>query len=231
MALFAIADLHLSLGTNKPMDIFGERWRNYVEKIEQGWRANVSETDTVIIAGDFSWAMNFEELIPDFDFLESLPGKKLLMKGNHDYWWSTVTKLNALKAQKGYDSIDFMFNTAHLCSGIAACGSRGWDIFASTGHDDKIVRRENGRLKTSCELASKLEGEPVVFMHYPPVSPASCKDEFIEVMQQYNVKRCYYGHIHYSGAGRVFQGEKFGINFKLISADMLNFVPEKISID
>ena len=230
MGVYAIADLHLSLGSDKPMDVFGGRWRNYVEKIKTGWMQTVSENDTVIIPGDVSWAVTQEELKPDFDFLESLPGKKLIMKGNHDYWWSTIKKLNEFITACGYKTISFIFNSAVLAEGIAVCGSRGWDIFAATGHDDKIIRRENGRLTVSCEHAIALGGEPVAFMHYPPVSPASVRDEFIEVLQKYGIKRCYYGHIHHSGAGRVFEGEKFGITFKLISADQLDFIPERIDI-
>lgn len=230
MGLYAISDLHLSLGTNKPMDVFGGRWVNYVEKIKNNWCATVTDDDTVIIPGDLSWAMNFEELEPDFDFIESLPGKKVLMKGNHDYWWSTLKKLNEFIKEKEYKTIKFLFNSAYFTDGISVCGSRGWDIFGTTGHDDKIVRRENGRLTVSCLEGQKLGGELIAFMHYPPVSPTSTKDEFIEVLQNFGVKRCYYGHIHHSGAGRVFEGEKFGITFKLISADQLDFIPERIDI-
>ena len=230
MGVYAIADLHLSLGTDKPMDVFGGRWRNYVEKIKNGWTETVTDEDTVIIPGDFSWAVTQEELKPDLDFLEALPGKKVLMKGNHDYWWSTMKKLNEMLTLGGYKTISLLFNNAVRANDIAVCGSRGWDIFAATGHDDKMIRRENGRLTASCEQAQKLGGELVAFMHYPPVSPASTRDEFIEVLVKYGIKRCYYGHIHHSGAGRVFEGEKFGITFKLISADQLDFIPERIDI-
>jgi len=228
MALFAISDLHLSLGTDKPMDYFGGRWVNYVEKLKNAWCDTVTDEDTVIIPGDLSWAMNFEQLKPDFDFIESLPGKKVLMKGNHDYWWSTITKLNNFIEENGYKTISFLFNSALLSNGVSVCGSRGWDIFAAAEHDEKMVNRENLRLTASCKIGKELGGELVAFMHYPPVSPSSGKDEFISVLQSFGITRCYYGHIHHSGAGRVFEGEKFGISFKLISADTLNFTPIRI---
>ena len=148
MALYAIADLHLSLGTDKPMDVF-RGWENYVERLEKNWRALVTEEDTVVIAGDISWGMRLEETVQDFTFLESLPGKKLLLKGNHDYWWSTRSKIEAFFAAQGFCSMELVFNSAVRVGDITVCGTRGWLYNAETPEDRKIVARENGRLTLS----------------------------------------------------------------------------------
>lgn len=228
MSLFAIADLHLSLGVNKPMDIFGTRWENAVEKLEKNWRAAVTDADTVVIAGDFSWGMTADEALPDLKFLDGLPGKKLLMKGNHDYWWSTLKKLNALLEENDLKTIGFLFNNAYPVGDQTVCGSRGWNIFGASDQDNKLLRREVLRLEASCKEALALGGEPVVFMHYPPLSPVSDCTLFSDVLSRYGIKRCFYGHLHYGGKGRAFEGEKDGVTYKLISADVINFDPVRI---
>lgn len=228
MALFAIADLHLSLGVDKPMDVFGARWENAVEKLEKNWRAAVTDDDTVVIAGDFSWGMTAAEALPDLKFLDSLPGKKLLMKGNHDYWWSTLTKLKALLEENELKTIDFLFNNAYPIGDKTVCGSRGWNIFGASDQDNKLLRREVMRLDASCKEALKLGGEPIVFMHYPPLSPVSDCTLFSDVLSRHGIKRCFYGHLHYGGKGRAFEGEKDGVTYQLISADVINFDPVRI---
>lgn len=228
MPLFAMADLHLSLGSDKPMDVFGGKWKNYVNKIEDGWRSTVSEQDTVVLAGDISWAMNFEQLLPDFLFLESLPGKKILIKGNHDYWWNTVTKLQAFLEANSLTTFSFLFNNAFRVGDISVCGTRGWDIFSAAEHDDLIRRREAGRLRASLEYAAQFGGEPVVFIHYPPVNDRSRGDELLDTIHDFGVRRCYYGHIHSGGLGRAFRGEKFGVDYRLISADVVDFKPVRV---
>lgn len=157
MALYAIADLHLSLGTDKPMDVF-RGWENYVERLEKNWRALVTEEDTVVIAGDISWGMRLEETGKDFAFIESLPGKKLLLKGNHDYWWSTRNKIETFFAQKGFKTMQLVFNSAERVGDITVCGTRGWLYNAETAEDKKIVARENGRLIASLNAAKALGG-------------------------------------------------------------------------
>ena len=155
MSLFAIADLHLSLGSDKPMDVFGGKWKNYVEKIKDGWYEAVSPEDTVVLIGDISWAQTFEQLLPDFALLESLPGRKIIIKGNHDYWWGTLTKLEAFLAQNHLETISFLFNNAYRVGDISVCGTRGWDIFSATGHDEKIRRREAGQPPVELRLDPK----------------------------------------------------------------------------
>ena len=225
MSLFAIADLHLSLGVDKPMDIFGARWENAVEKLENNWRAKITDADTVVIAGDVSWGMTAQEALPDLQFLNRLPGKKLLMKGNHDYWWSTLKKLHALLEEHDLSTIDFLFNNAYPVGEKTVCGSRGWNIFGDSAQDNKLLRREVMRLEVSCKEALQTGGEPVVFMHYPPLSPMSSCTLFSDVLSKYGIKKCYYGHLHAGGKGRAFEGVKDGVTYQLISADVIQFNP------
>ena len=168
MALFTIGDLHLSFGCDKPMDVF-PGWKDYTARLEQNWRAVVSDQDTVVIAGDISWAMKLEETEADFSFLESLPGKKWLLKGNHDYWWTTRKKMEAYFKEKGFSSLGILFNSAETVGDVSICGTRGWFYDAESDADKKILNREVGRLNTSIALAKATGKEPVVFLHYPPV--------------------------------------------------------------
>jgi len=226
MSLFAIADLHLSLGTNKPMDIF-KGWDNYVERLEKNWRAVVGEEDTVVIAGDISWAMRIEDSVADFAMIHSLPGKKLILKGNHDYWWTTRKKMEEFFAENGFTSIGIIYNSAESVGEYAVCGTRGWFYDAElSGEDQTVLLREVGRLNLSLDAAEKTGLEPVVFLHYPPLYAQSECGEMMEVLRARGIKRCYYGHIHGGRAAeKAVAGVVDGIEFFLIACDSLNFTP------
>ncbi len=225
MSLFAIADLHLSLGSNKPMDVF-EGWQNYTEKLEQNWRSIVKDEDTVVIAGDISWAMKLEETYQDFSFIHSLPGQKLMLKGNHDYWWSTKKKIDTYFSENGFDSIRIVHNNAVAVGDIAVCGTRGWLYNAETAEDKKIVNREVGRLNASLDDAARQGKEPLVFLHYPPVYDNLECTEILNVLTERGINQCYFGHIHGSQAAkRAITGEYRGIKMHLISCDHVRFMP------
>ncbi len=197
-----------------------------MEKLEKNWRAVVSEDDTVVIAGDISWAMRMEEAEKDFAFIHSLPGKKLILKGNHDYWWSTRKKIDEFLASKDFYSIRVIHNDAFVADGMALCGTRGWLYNAESDEDVKIVNREVGRLNASIDDGVRQGGEPVVFLHYPPVyDDAECK-EILDVLVRRGIRTCYFGHIHGSQAAkRAITGEYCGVKMVLISCDYLGFMP------
>ena len=224
MALFAIADLHLSMGTDKPMDIF-KGWHDYSSRLQNNWRKLVGENDTVVVAGDISWAMRLEECYEDFKFLNSLPGKKILLKGNHDYWWATKKKIDEYLKANGFDTISILFNNSFTVDGVTICGSRGWYYDADTDADIKVINREVGRLKLSLDSVKDTES-PVVFLHYPPVySELECK-EIMDVLKDYGIKECYYGHLHGSHTHKnAVTGMYKGINMHLISTDYVDFTP------
>ena len=229
MAVYAIADLHLSLGTDKPMDIFSG-WNDYVKRLENNWRRLINESDTVVIAGDVSWAMKLEECYEDFSFLHSLPGKKLLLKGNHDYWWSTKKKMDEYLYENGFRSIEIVFNNAYAVDGIAVCGTRGWNYESAGEKDMRILNREIGRLNASINEAKKTGFEPVVFLHYPPVYDTIVCVELIEALKAQGIKRCYYGHLHGSNTHKhAIIGDYEGINFQLISCDYTEFYPVPVA--
>ncbi len=195
MSLFTIGDTHLSFGVNKPMDVF-RGWVDYVDRLRDNWRELVQEDDTVLVAGDISWGMSLNEALPDLRFLDELPGKKIFIKGNHDYWWETKTKMERFFAENSITTISILFNNAYLVEGKALCGTRGWFYDTREAADEKIINREAGRLRTSIEAALKLEGEPVVFLHYPPVYAGKECPEIMSVILEYGIKKCYYGHVH-----------------------------------
>ena len=225
MAVYAIADLHLSFGSDKPMDVFGG-WTNYTDRIRENWQRLVEPEDTVVIAGDISWAMKLTETEADFRFIDGLNGRKLLMKGNHDYWWSTKAKMDKYLADSGFESMSILHNNYYVCDGIALCGSRGWFYDAETDADMLILNREVGRLRMSIEPAVAAGHDPIVFLHYPPIYNNMECEEILSVLREYNIKKCFYGHIHGgSAAKRAFTGEKYGIQFRLISCDYLGFTP------
>lgn len=230
MAVFTIGDLHLSLGADKRMDIFSG-WENYVERIERHWRETVGEEDTVVLAGDISWGMSLEGALNDLRFLERLPGKKLLVKGNHDYWWATGAKMQGFFEQNGLNSFSLLHNNAYPCEGAVLCGSRGWLFERGEAHDRKILLREAMRLELSLKAGEAFPGERIVFLHYPPIYGEEVSPEIIEVLHRYQVGRCYYGHIHSAGCSRALCGEWDGINFQLVSADFLRFRPLKIATE
>lgn len=225
MALYAIADLHLSFGVDKPMDVF-QGWSNYTNRLESNWKSVVKPEDTVVIAGDISWAMKLHEAEADFRYIEQLPGRKLILKGNHDLWWSTRTKLELFFKQNGFSTISIIHNSAIRVGEQTVCGSRGWLYNSQTPEDKKIVNREVGRLKASLQDGEKLGGKPVAFLHYPPVYDTDCCDEILEVLEQYHIEDCYFGHIHGNQAAkRAVMGEYHGIRMHLISCDYLSFCP------
>lgn len=225
MSLYAIADLHLSLSSDKPMDVF-EGWKNYVSRLEKHWRAAVGEGDTVVVAGDISWAMKLEEAAADFHFLDSLPGRKLILKGNHDYWWSTRKKIEEFFVRNSIATVGIIHNSAEAAGGFAVCGTRGWLYDAESAEDRKIVAREVGRLNASLDAARALGGKPVVFLHYPPVYGGMECTEIMDVLAARRITDCYYGHIHGSAAARRSPtGEYRGVKMHLISSDYLGFQP------
>ena len=226
MAIYTIGDLHLSLGCEKPMDIF-PGWQGYMEKLEHHWNTLVHLEDTVVLAGDTSWAMKLEDTAADFSFLQRLPGQKLLLKGNHDYWWTTVKKMERFLQEKGFDSLHILHNNSILAEGLAVCGTRSWMFDVGEPHDEKVMNRELGRLRASLEAAPE-GAERVAFLHYPPVYPNANAQQVIDLLKEYNVKRCFYGHLHGNAIRFAVQGMVDGIEYRLISADALAFCPYKI---
>ena len=225
MSLFAIADLHLSLGEDKPMDIFAG-WNDYVTRLEKSWRSIITDNDTVVIAGDISWAMKLEETYTDFKFIDDLPGKKILLKGNHDYWWGTKSKIDKFLEANSLNSISILFNNSYVCDEYAICGTRGWFLENDTPEDVKVLNREASRLRASIDSAIKTDKEPVVFLHYPPVYAGTECSEIMNVLVEYNIKKCYYGHIHgQRNIRNAFEGKYKGIDFRLISCDKVSFTP------
>ena len=226
MAIYTIGDLHLSLGCEKPMDIF-PGWQGYMEKLERHWNTLVRPEDTVVLAGDTSWAMKLEDTVADFSFLQRLPGQKLLLKGNHDYWWTTVKKMERFLQDNGFDSLHILHNTSILAEGLAVCGTRSWMFDVGEAHDEKVMNRELGRLRASLDAAQE-GAERVAFLHYPPVYQNANAQQVIDLLKEYNVKRCFYGHLHGNAIRFAVQGMVDGIEYRLISADALAFCPYKI---
>lgn len=234
MSIFVIADLHLSFKNPKPMNIFGDNWENHEEKIKQDWLEKVKAEDVVVLPGDFSWAMNLEDAILDFAYLDALPGKKILLKGNHDYWWTTVTKMRAFLAEHDFTTIDFIYNNSYCHENYILTGTRGWTLNELEGNG-KILNRELLRLELSLQEGMKAYGEGkeiVVFMHYPPITHSAMLNHaelsFVELMKRYKVKRCMYGHLHARSHQDAIEGQVEGITFQLISGDYLDFHVMKI---
>lgn len=225
MSLFAIADTHLSFGTDKPMDSF-IGWNDYVSRLEKNWNSVVSSKDTVVIAGDISWAMNFDELKADFDFINSLNGEKIILKGNHDYWWNTANKMNKFIAENNFDKIKILHNNSYNVDGISVCGSRGWMFESEEAHDEKILNREVNRLKMSLDSAEC--DEKIVFLHYPPITTYCKCDEILNLLNEYGIKKCFFGHLHGVAAKLAVDDNVNGIDFKLISCDRLGFTPKLV---
>ncbi len=228
MALFVISDLHLSLGGSKPMDIF-QGWENHTERILNNWNNQVSDSDTVVVPGDISWGMSLKEAFADFKFIDDLPGKKILLKGNHDYWWTTMTKMNEWLLENEFNSISILNNNCVEAEGVAICGTRGWMIEEASEHDRKIFKRECSRLEASLQDANKKGIErKLAFLHYPPIFNHVKADEIIEVLNRYSVEHCFYGHLHGYSIGGAINSEIEGIKYKLVSADYLKFSPYRI---
>ena len=230
MALFAISDLHLPLGIEKPMNIFGKNWENYVSRIEENWQNTVSQDDTVVLAGDFSWATYLEESKKDFEFLNRLKGKKIMLKGNHDYWWGTLNKLKEFTESNGFSDIEFLQNNSFMYKDISICGSRGWTSPQLKGSEEdlKIYERELMRLELSLKSAKNPE-KIFAFTHFPPLMRDFSETSVSELLKKYGVSKVIYGHIHSSGIKNAFEGVRDGIEYMLVSADYREFLPVKIA--
>jgi len=228
--LFAIADLHLPLGIDKPMNVFGSAWDNYVERLADNWQSVVGENDIVVMPGDFSWATYLEQSVKDFEFLERLNGRKILSKGNHDYWWTTMGKLNAFKEKHGFKSIEFMQNNCLMYNDTAICGTRGWIHPAWDGFDEgdrKIFDREVIRAELSLKAAGEC-GDKVFFTHYPVSSSRLEANAMTELLKRYGVKEIVYGHLHGAAHRYAVTGEHDGVMYRLVSADYVQFMPQLI---
>lgn len=230
MSLYVIGDLHLCFGVpDKTMKIF-HGWDNYQELIEKNWSDLVKPQDTVVLAGDISWGMSLEQAKPDFKFIDRLPGAKIIIKGNHDYWWTTKKKMEDFMRSEGFETISILHNN-HFKYGdsYAICGTRGWVNMPGEAQDSKVMLREVQRLETSIKSAIENNLEPIVFMHYPPIFANNFNYDILEVLYRYKIKKCYYGHIHgRSGHNLCVQGTYDDIDFHLISGDYLQFFPEKV---
>lgn len=227
MALYAISDLHLAFNDDKPMDIFGEKWSRHDEKIKNNWTKKIKEDDTILIAGDISWAMRAEDSMLDLQWIDNLPGKKIISKGNHDYWWGSITKLNSK-----FENTKFLQNNFYEYGEYAICGTRGWicpgtDRF--TEKDKKIYLRELIRLKLSLDSAKKAGfNKYIVMLHYPPTNEKFEESGFIEIFKEYNVEKVIYGHLHGPSLSRVLNGMRDGIEYIMTSADFIDFDPRLI---
>jgi len=224
MALYAIGDLHLCLGAPKPMDVFGGAWTGYMEKLKSGLSA-IGPDDTTVLLGDLSWALSLSEATADFSWINDIPGRKIILKGNHDYWWSTAAKFYKF-CQKNNFSNQFILNNNHYeYDGFAVCGTRGWffEEERSGQHDEKVFKRELIRLESSLMSAGNMP--KIVFLHYPPRYKGYQCDEILEMLKKYDVRRCFYGHLHGASHGLAQEGLWDGIEFRLVSADYLNFIP------
>ena len=225
MSLYAIGDLHLSLGSDKPMDVFGGGWSNYMEKIRAGFGC-LGPDDVCVLCGDTSWGMNFEESLNDFRFLTELPGKKIILKGNHDYWWGTLTKMKAFFNENGIINIEFLHNNCFFYEDFAICGTRGWLMDGEPEFNGKIMAREAARLKASLTAAG--DAEKLCFFHYPPRFKDMVCHDLVDIMKAGGVKSCWYGHIHGAGHRFAVRGYVGGIAYEMVSADFLDFIPRKI---
>ena len=243
MSVYVIADTHLSLSVNKSMEIFKGRWNDYVEKLEKNWNETVTQSDSVIIAGDISWGSDFDECGKDFDFVNNtLNGNKYIIKGNHDYWWNTMNKMTNWLKEKNLDKIKIVHNNAYLCENIIICGTRGWFVGGEDGEEglseeemfnQKILHREVNRLDMSIQAAKKIKNdnpdcEIAAFIHYPPVYGDYVCEEIVDLLEREEIKRCYYGHIHNVNAGKVKRTYR-NIDFEVVSADYLRFTPMRVN--
>ncbi|QEK12764.1 serine/threonine protein phosphatase [Crassaminicella thermophila] len=228
MSLFVIGDLHLSFSVDKPMDIFGEQWVNHQEKIKKNWIEVIKENDMILIPGDISWAMNMKDATIDLEWINNLPGKKILLRGNHDYWWASVSKMNKL-----FENIRFLQNNYFTYKNFAICGTRGWlcpNDHKFTEHDEKIYERELHRLKLSLDEAIKNGCKDIIVMtHYPPTNDFMEDSGFTQIYETYGVKKVVYGHLHGIDSFKIgLKGEYKGVYYYLTSCDYLDFKPLKI---
>ena len=227
MALYAIGDLLLCLGADKPMDVFGGAWVGYMDKLREGL-AVIGPEDTTVLLGDLSWALDLQQAREDFAFINAIPGRKIILKGNHDYWWSTAAKFHKFCQENGFESMHVLNNNHFEYDGIAICGTRGWffEEEKSGTHDEKVFRRELLRLEASLKSAG--EQQKLVFLHYPPRYKGYECPEILELLKKYEVRRCFYGHLHGASHGLAMEGVWDGVDFKLVSADRLGFRPFQV---
>ena len=227
MALYAIGDLHLCLGAPKPMDIFGGAWVGYMEKLRQGMQVLTGE-DTLVLMGDLSWALDLESAKADFAWIAALPGRKIILKGNHDYWWSTAAKFTKFCQENGFENLFLLNNNCYFYENTAICGTRGWfyEEERSGQHDEKVFRRELGRLEASLKAAG--EREKLVFLHYPPRYKGYECPEILALLERYGVRRCFYGHLHGGSRSLAREGLWNNVEYRLLSADQLDFRPMQI---
>ena len=228
MKLFAIGDTHLSLGVSKPMDVFSG-WENYVSLLEENWRAAVGDGDTVVIPGDISWGIDLKEAAADLHFLDGLPGRKIILKGNHDLWWPTMRKLKGFLESEGITTITPLLHDAVDVGDVIIAGTRGWAREQVEENEFTVYRRETLRLGMALDAAAKLGEKPVyVFLHYPPVTHSQISEEIVQLLEQYGAAKCFYGHLHGPAIPYGFNGERNGIEYRLVSADALGFRPYRI---
>lgn len=229
MALYAIGDLHLCLGAAKPMDVFGGAWEGYMDKLKAGLSV-IKPEDITVLLGDLSWALDLEGAKEDFAFIDQIPGKKIILKGNHDYWWSTASKFYKFCTENGFSNQYILNNNCYEYGDWAICGTRGWffEENKSGEHDEKVFKRELIRLEASLQEAG--DRNIVVFLHYPPLYKGYACTEILELLKKYNVRKCFYGHLHGPSHGLAIEGVWDGIEYKLVSADRLNFVPFMIKL-
>jgi hypothetical protein len=228
MRVFAISDLHLALSEDKPMEIFGSGWDDYMNRIQYNWREKVNAEDLVLLPGDLSWATYLDKANLDFSYIEELPGRKIISKGNHDYWWSTHSKLNEFKIRNGLNSITFLHNNACFFEDLVITGSRGWKNPEDEGfspEDYKIYNREIERLKLSLKHTDGFQGDIIAMLHYPPFSSKGKSTGFTDILKEFGVKICIYGHFHGKSCNYAIECEHEGIRYHLVSADHLKFVP------
>lgn len=227
MALYAIGDLHLSLGAEKPMDIFGGNWVGYMDKLEQGLSI-IGPEDTTVLLGDLSWSLDLEGAQADFAWIDRIPGRKIILKGNHDYWWSTASKFYQFCQQKGFSEQYILNNNFYEYEGWAICGTRGWffEEERSGQHDEKVFKRELLRLEASLKAAGEMP--KLVFLHYPPRYKGYQCDEILELLNRYEVRRCFYGHLHGPSHKLAMEGLWDGVEFKLVAADYIGFTPYRV---
>lgn len=227
MALYAIGDLHLCLGAPKPMDVFGGAWIGYMEKLKDGLSV-IKPEDTTVLLGDLSWALGLTEAKADFAWINQIPGKKIILKGNHDYWWSTAAKFYKFCEENGFKNLHILNNNYYEFGEIAICGTRGWffEEERSGEHDEKVFKRELGRLEASLKAAG--DKQKIVFLHYPPRYKGYVCNEILELLKEYGVRQCFYGHLHGPSHALAQEGLWDGIEFKLVAADKLQFVPWKV---
>lgn len=228
MALYVIGDLHLCLGAPKPMDVFGGAWVGYMDKLKQGLSV-ITEHDTTVLLGDLSWALGLTEATADFAWMhENIPGQKIIVKGNHDYWWNTVKKFDAFCRENGWEDFHILNNNCFFYGDTALCGTRGWffEEERSGEHDEKVFRRELIRLETSLKAAG--QAQKIVFLHYPPRYKGYECAEILALLRQYDVRRCFYGHLHGPSHALAQEGQWEGIDFRLVAADRLDFCPYRV---